>query len=209
MGDPVLLGECLLAFGLVAEDPPVRKAIWQEALAVTRRSGDRISTGWSHNNLSDSLLIEDDLEAARHHLEQARTIFREVGHPNPIPTENLGWVHLRQGNLDGANAAFTEALHKCELMRDRRIASYVILGLACNAAAQCEWERAARMLGFADAELQGYGGSWPQLEGTYREQMLTDLQRQLGTAFDRCYDSGRTGYRSDLINFALGQQKNS
>jgi predicted ATPase/DNA-binding SARP family transcriptional activator len=206
VGDPVLLGECLVALGLVG-DPPERKAIYQEALVVTRRSGDRIWTGWSHNNLGDALLIEGDLEAARQHLEQARAILDEVGYPSPQPVANLGWVHLRTGNLDAANAAFTEALHDSELVHLRLVASVAILGLACTAAAQRNWEQAACLLGFADGELQGYSESWPALERTYREQSLTDMERQLGSEFDRCYDSGRTGDRGDLIDYVLSQQR--
>jgi hypothetical protein len=53
VGDPVLLGELLTAFEL-AGDSVKRKAIYEDALAITRRSGDRINTGLSHNNLADS-----------------------------------------------------------------------------------------------------------------------------------------------------------
>jgi tetratricopeptide (TPR) repeat protein len=205
VGDPVLLGECLVGFGLVG-DPLKRRAIYQEALAVTRRSGDRINTGWSHNNLGDSLLADDDLEAARHHLERARAILQEVGAPSPLPVLNLGWVHLRQGDPDAADAAFTEALHGLEALQLRHDASAAILGLACSAAAQCHWQRAARLLGFADTELQDCGASWPAVERAHREEALPDVERQLGAEFDRHYDSGRAGDRSDLIDYALGQR---
>jgi hypothetical protein len=205
VGDPVLLGECLTGYGLVG-DPLERKAIYKEALAVTRRSGDRITTGWSHNNLGDSLLAEDDLLAARHHLEQARAILLEVGAPSPLPAMNLGWVYLRRGDPDAANAAFTEALHGLEALQLRHDASAAILGLACSAAARRDWERAARLLGFADTELQDCGASWPAVEHTYRGQALPDIERQLGAEFERYYDSGRASDRSDLIDYALGQR---
>jgi predicted ATPase/DNA-binding SARP family transcriptional activator len=204
-GDPVLLGECLLGFGQ-AGDSGARKAACEEALAVTRRSGDRIHSAWAHNNLGDQALVDDDLEAAQHHLEQARTIFRELGAPSALPVSNLGWVHLRRGHLAAADAAFTEALRESERHQLRRFASFAILGLACCAAAQRDWERAARLLGFADGELQDCGASWSAPERTYREQTLSDVERQPGSRFDRSYDSGRTSDRSDLIDFALRQQ---
>jgi predicted ATPase/DNA-binding SARP family transcriptional activator/Tfp pilus assembly protein PilF len=206
VGDPVLLGECLVAYGLVS-DPLERKNIYYEALAVTRRSGDRINTGWSHNNLGDSLLADDDLEAARQHFEKARVILREVGAPSLLPVVNLGWVHLRQGDLKAADDAFTEALHGLELLHFRRDTSVVLLGLACTAAAQRDWERAARLLGFADAELQNCGASWADPERTYREQSFTEVERQLGAGFDTHYDSGRAGDRGDLIDYALSQEQ--
>jgi len=83
----------------------------------------------------------------------------------------------------------------------------VILGLACTAAAQRDWERAARLLGFADGELQHCGASWSDPERTYREQSLTNMERQLNAEFDRHYDSGRAGDRGDLIDYALSQRQ--
>jgi predicted ATPase/DNA-binding SARP family transcriptional activator len=204
-GDPVLLGECLVVFGQ-AGDSRARKAAYEEALAVTRRSGDRVTSAWSHNNLGDVALVEDDLEAAQHHLEQARTIFRELGAPSPMPVCNLGWVHLRRGHLAAADAAFTEALHEFELHQLRRDASFAILGLACCAATQRDWERAACLLGFADGELQDCGASWSDPERAYRQQSFSDVERQPGSSFDRSYDSGRTSDRADLIDFALRQR---
>jgi hypothetical protein len=163
-----------------------------------------LGAAWSHNNLGAVLLITDDLEEARHHLEQAQTIFREVGAPSPMPGCNLGWIHLRQGDPTAANAAFVEALRDFELLHLHRDASLAIVGLACSAAARHEWERAACLLGLADAEKQNSGASWYDPERTYREQSLTSVGRRLGTEFDRCYDSGRAGDRGDLIDFALG-----
>lgn len=205
VGDPVLLGECLVALGGVASDPLERRVIFQEALAVTRRTGDRLMTGLAHGDFGNALLGEDDLEEARPHFEQAQAIFRELGTPLNTPTLNLGWIHLRCGNLDAADAAFTETLRQFEQCHDRIFGSPPLLALACSAAGRRDWERAARLLGFADGQLQACGAAWVDPERTYREQLLADVQRQLGTDFERCYDSGRVGDRSDLIDLALGQ----
>jgi hypothetical protein len=80
----------------------------------------------------------------------------------------------------------------------------VILALACSAAAEREWERAACLFGFADGELEDCGGSWYEPERTYREQSLAEVEGQLGAGFEACYDSGRVGERGDLIDLALG-----
>jgi len=203
LGDLVLLGECLVSYGTVVGDPQAQQAIYQEALAVTRRSGDRINTGWAHNNLANPLLAEKDSEAERYHLEQARAIFRELGAPQLVPVTNLGLGYLRQGNCRAADATFTEALHESEIIHDRRVASYVILGFAFSAAARREWERAACLFGFADTEFEDCGMSWGEEPELNRGRSLADVQRQLGDEFDRHYYSGRIGDRSDLIDFAL------
>ena len=203
VGDPLLLGECLVALGEATRDRP--GVIFEEALAVTRRSGDRLTGAIARCDLGYTLLIEEDLDAARRHLEQARDILREIGAPSSTPTTNLGWVQLRSGNPGAADAAFTETLRALERRQKRLFGSFSVLGLACSAAAQGEWVRAARLLGFADGQLQDCGAVWPEPERTYREQTLSDVQRQLGTDFDSRYDSGRTGDRSELIDLALGQ----
>jgi predicted ATPase/DNA-binding SARP family transcriptional activator len=205
VGDPVLLGDCLLAYGFFVSDPAERTAVYQEALAVTRRSGDRINTAWSHSDLGNWALVEDNLEAARQQFEQARAIFLEVGNPNPQQMVNLGWVYLRSGDPAAADAAFIDALNRFERLHLRHDASYAILALACSAAAQSDWERAARLLGFADAEHQDSGASWYDPERTYRREALAEIQHQLGPNFDRHYDSGRASERSNLIELALNQ----
>jgi hypothetical protein len=117
-----------------------------------------------------------------------------------MPVGNLGWVHLRRRKFGTANTTFTEALHGFELLHDRRLASYAILRPGVQRRGEREWERAAHLPGFADGESQDCGGSWPEPERTYRQQAFADIQRYLETGFDRCYDSGRAGERSDLID---------
>jgi predicted ATPase/DNA-binding SARP family transcriptional activator len=204
VGDPVLLGECLLALGEATNDRHESTVILEEALAVTRRSGDRLTGALAHCDLGYTHLIENDLEAARPHLEQSREMLHEIGAPSTSPASNLGWVYLCCGNLGAADATFTETLRILERRQKRLFGSFSVLGLACTAAARGEWVRAARLLGFADGQLQDCGAVWPEPERTYREQMLRDAQRHLGIDFERCYDSGRAGDRSELIELALG-----
>jgi len=204
-GDLVLLGECLRCRGACMADSPARKVVYQEALAVTYRAGDRLTTAWTHHDLGYLALVADDLEAARYHYERALEIFREVGHSNAVLGTYLGWVHLRTGNVDAADVAFTRSLRSQEAAGDHTDSRYLILALACIAAARGEWERAACLIGFADSEIEAGGPKWAELERTYRDEALADIRHQLGPRFGTYYDSGRTGDRGDLIYFALGQ----
>lgn len=201
----MLLGECLTTFAMFA-GPLADQAVCEEALAVTRRSGDRTNTAWSHNTLGLRALAADDLKTARQHFGQARAILREIGDLTPEPVADLGWVHLRSGDPAAADSDFAETLRGFAQLHDRLLASYAILALACSAAAQRDWERAARLLGFADHELHNCGRSWNEPEQTYRKQSLADAECHPATEFGRCYDSERADDRSDLIDFALRQQ---
>jgi len=212
VGDPGLLGECLVALGEglvvlggVTSDPLEGMVILQEALDVTRRTGDRLYTALAHGDIGSAFHIKGDLEAARHHLEQCEQIFQELGAPSNSPTVELGWIHLRCGNLDAADAAFTETLRVYERCHDRIFGSAPLLAFACSAAARRDWVRAARLLGFADRQLEDCGAAWTEPARTYRDELLADIQRQFGADFEGWYDSGRTSDRSELIDLALGE----
>jgi hypothetical protein len=134
-----------------------------------------------------------------------RAGWRSPDRASNSPTVELGWIHLRCGNLDAADAAFTETLRVFERCHDRIFGSAPLLAFACSAAARRDWVRAARLLGFADRQLEDCGAAWTEPQRTYRDQLLADIQRQFGADFEGSYDSGRTSDRSELIDLALGE----
>jgi hypothetical protein len=107
--DDALLGECLTTFAMFG-GPLADKAVSEEALAVTRRSGDRTNAAWSHNNLGLRALAADDLKTGRQHFGLARAILREIGDLTLEPVANLGWVHLRSGDPCAADSDFIQTL---------------------------------------------------------------------------------------------------
>jgi hypothetical protein len=68
---------------------------------------------------------------------------------------------------------------------------YASLGLACLAADQGDWRRAATLHGVAQAFLDRTGEPWQDLEASYRNQSLADVRAHLGDEqFDRAYAQG-------------------
>ncbi len=204
--DAVLLGECLLAAADCPIDPDwsLTRAVYTELLEVTNRSGDRIYAALAHNNFADRALRRDDLETARHHLEQAQGIFREIGKSEAVLESNLGWVRFGYDDLAGARATFAKAVQMAELHRSRRDCSYAILGLGCVAAARRDWERAARLFGFADAEAAGCGYIWLPPEKLYRDRWTGEAERALGPQrYASLHGSVRAMDRDSLVDFAL------
>jgi hypothetical protein len=64
-------------------------------------------------------------------------------------------------------------------------------------------ERAARLFGFADAELEACGQTWVEPERSYRQQGLGTIKRQLGWRAEILYDSGRVADREEIAALAL------
>ena len=183
LGDLVLLGECLLCYGQYLNNssrPSLTRAVYAELLKVTSSSGDRIYEALAHNNYGDWALIGGDLETARDHLERAQAICAEIGKFQPILASNLGWVRFGNGDLMVAQATFARAVQLAELHRVRRDGSFAILGLGCVAAARQDWERAARLFGFADTEQASCGSAWMPPEKTHRDRWAGETEHALG-----------------------------
>lgn len=213
LGDLVLLGECLLAYSAylhINSRPSLARAVYAEVLEVTSRSGDRIYEALAHNNYGDRALIAGDLETARDHLEQAQAIYAEIGKSEPILASNLGWVRFGYGDLTAAQATFARAVQMAELHRVRWYGSLAILGLGCVAAARQDWERAAKLFGFADGEQASCGAVWLPPEKTYRDRWAAETEHALGPQrFGSLHGSVQSIDRDSLIDFALGRSTSS
>jgi predicted ATPase/DNA-binding SARP family transcriptional activator len=204
VGDPVLLGECLIAYGLsTVEDFPLGQSVYTEAITVTRSSGDRTHLAWAHNNLANALLAQRDWTGARQHLDEATAILAEIGAPMATPLINLGWVHLHQGQFDTSLESFGQSLRiarRCQALYE---GAYALLGLGCAAAAESDYQRAGALLGFADSELQRCAPSWAEPERSYRQSALAHIAAHLGSGADAAYDSGRAADREEMLDAIL------
>jgi predicted ATPase/DNA-binding SARP family transcriptional activator len=204
VGDPVLLGSCLVGCGLnTMSDLDLCKSVYEEAITVTRRSGDRVHLAWSYNNLGNGLMAHGEMTAAREYFERALAIFAEIGVPDTIPLANLGFVCLQQGDLGAASAAFVQSVRGARRYHLAYESAYGWLGLACVSVAQQDHERAARLFGFADTELEACGQTWAEPDRSYREQGLGTVNRQLGWRADILYDSGRAADREEIAALVL------
>jgi tetratricopeptide (TPR) repeat protein len=204
VGDPVLLGRCLVDYLLGASaDLEFSRSIGQEAIEVTHHSGDRAYLGWAHNNLGNAMLAHEQWSEAREQFERARIILAEVGTPNPTPLINLGSISLNEQNFAQATNAFGQSLRICRRSGLRFESAYALLGLACTAIQVGESDHGVRLVGFADNELESCGQSWEEPERTYRLKALEHASAQLGAAFDTAYAAGRTDARDEMIDLAL------
>jgi predicted ATPase/class 3 adenylate cyclase len=182
LSDDVLLGTSLMeylhCYALI--DPAHAGPLFTEAIACTLRSGDHLVAGFLLNNASVHALRAGDIPTARAHLQQAAQAVQTIGGDDLHQSINMGWVLRQDHDPDGARSSFEKALRLSRRSGDRADVAYASLGLACLAADEGDWHRAAMLHGVAQAFLDRTGLPWEELETRYRRDSLDQVRAHLG-----------------------------
>jgi predicted ATPase/class 3 adenylate cyclase len=162
LGDDVLLGESLAMYLLCCKvvEPDRTGELFAEAISCAQRSGDRFLTYVLENNAGVHAMDEGDVPAARAHLERADEARQSIGSLFHNVQVNLGWVLREEGDTTNAGSMFEQALRAARRNGDRTGMGHANLGLACLAADQGDWHRAAVLHGAAQAFLDQTGEPW-------------------------------------------------
>ena len=206
LGDDVLLGTCLMGLQLALGDwdPARSDAVFEEGIACTVRSGDRLVEYILRNNHGVRALLHGDLLTARTEFEAAARSELASVHVSHHIGVNLGWVQRLEDDLDAAQATFAEALRVSRRIGDRPGVAYAMLGLACLASDHGERVRASQLHGAAQAALERCGEEWQAPEGGYREESMDHLRHMLGAAeFARGYADGTALSFDDAFRLAI------
>jgi predicted ATPase/class 3 adenylate cyclase len=208
LGDDVLLALALMKYLLASDliDPVRSEQLYTEAIACTQRSGDRLVSYGLHNNLGVHALRTGDIPTARAHLEQAAAIMPEIGEKSHHVIGNLGWVLRQENDPRGARANFEASVRMSLRNGERSGVAHSSLGLACVAADENDWHRAAELHGAAQAFLDRTGEPWQEPEARYRRESLDKLRAQLGAEqLDRAYGAGNVRGFDDALDLVLGR----
>jgi tetratricopeptide (TPR) repeat protein len=185
-GDPTVTALALTGLARLAlrsgNAPDIKEARWlcREALAVTDGTDDTIGRGNAMHVLGGNLA----------------TVSSEAG--------NLSMVERQAGNLDEAEALAREALEIDHRRGDHWAMPYKVSGLAAVATDRADWDRAATLVGAAEAMMEREGAEWPPDERPHYERMLTRLPRALGEPeFERIRAVGRAMSNDEAVAYAL------
>ena len=207
LGAAGLLIESLGALSYVcyrAGEPNRGLALGQEAVERARQLGDDVLLGQS---LAD-YLVSDALihPAARAYLQQAARAGPEIGGEHLDLSINMGWV-LRQDNDPGAaRASFHAVLRISRRNGDRSGIAYACLGLACLAADDGDWYRAAVLHDAAQAFLDRTGQPWEELEARYRQRSFSQLATHLSQQqLEQAHATGLTLSSGQALDLASGK----
>jgi predicted ATPase/DNA-binding SARP family transcriptional activator len=188
IGDPVLVGQALFGAAMShMNEPSEATGLYQQAVSVTARSGDRFFHYFALANLGLLSQQLGNLPAAQGYLEQAVDLGMELGYRDPLVMSTLGRVLTDQGLLSDAYDRLDAAVHFPQ--NSPYQSAGAVRGAAHFAVAVSEWHVAARLYGFADVLLGRSGhGAWGD-EPLY-EQDRTLLAGELGDVFQLEYEAG-------------------
>jgi hypothetical protein len=167
-GDDVLLGSSIMGYLLCLDvtDSDAAGQLYAEAIACTRRSGNRLIAHVLHNNAGVRALRAGDVAAARAHLVQAEQAGAEIGERSHVVPVNMGWVLRQEHDPQAAQATFQGGMRLSRRTGDRYGVAYCARAVAgsrgpvpggqhrrCPASS---WRRAVRrgVRPRADAELR-------------------------------------------------------
>jgi tetratricopeptide (TPR) repeat protein len=210
LGDDVLLARALMLCVHIIHPPAGSDAatagpLYAEAIACTERSGDLAVNSALHNNAGMYELGIGDIAAARAHLEASIRVAEMIARPHPTLSESLGEVLFAEHDLDGARAAFGDALRLARRIGQKWSAAEAILALARLAADTGGWYRAATLHGAAQALVDQTGFGWHPDEAELRQESLDQIAAALGDEqLTQAYTQGTVLSFDDAIDLALG-----
>jgi hypothetical protein len=114
-------------------------------------------------------------------------------------------VERQLGNLDRAEALALEALDIDFRRGDDLSIPWKVNGLAAVSTDRGEFDRAASLIGIADATMEAAGGAWPPDELIHYERTVSTLIEAMGlTEFERARTEGYAMSTPAAVEFALG-----
>lgn len=184
-----LLGEAavLNTLGMVAnnlEEFSTAQTVLERALAICQEVGDKSIEASVLNRLGIAADGMNDFMGARARYEQALARNREIGDFEQMMGNLYNLAHNadRQGNTALAEEQYRQVLL---LIRDPKTSpgtiAFSLKGLAITAQKRSLPERAARLLGASDAQLEILGATTPRDELGEYNQLQLDLNNALGT----------------------------
>ena len=197
----------LARLALRSHDTDAARRLCREALAVTEGTDDRSGRSSAMHVLGVAAQMAGDFLEARDVMRQRIALAREMGNLATVSIEcnNLSMVERQLGNINEAEALSREALDISYRRGDSFAIPWNLNGLAATATSQGEFDRAAALIGIADATMKASGGAWPPDELVHYEQTVAALIKAMGSAeFERMRAWGHSMTTPEGVNFALG-----
>jgi len=184
--DPTVVALALAGSARVALNDDVEEAVrlLREAVRVTDGTTDVEGRSSAMHVMAVALQMSGDLEGARAVMSERIEMGRQRGEDFVVWVEsaNLSMVERQLGNLARARSLSRDALEIVSKAGNDMAIPWVINGLAAVTAAQADYDRAARLLGMAEAMLGRAGGEWPPDERVQYEGTLAVLSGALAPA---------------------------
>jgi non-specific serine/threonine protein kinase len=210
--DPVLLGSALMTLGTEItrpEDDLDRAiALAEEAVRTLLTAGERGRTALSvaMSILGSAFRMRGDLDRAAVVLQEALQTSRDVGNIWIVGAVLLDLAQIALGRRDNgrATALLVECLAAAQQISDSRRIAECLEGFGELAAASGRAERAARLLGAAQAVRDAHGSTLQPVNRPIHASSLAAARQALGdAAFSDAWDAGRAMQLEHALEEAL------
>ena len=208
LDDAPMISQALGGLARVAlrTDVAEGRRLAREALAVSDGASDEPGRSNALHLLGVGAQIAGDLAEAREWMTQRLSLVRATRNEFLVASEasNLSMVERQLGNLDAAEALACEALDIGQRIGDEFTRPFAISGLAAIAKERGEFERAAILVGAAEAIMEAQQMAWPPDERPHYDRLLATLPEAMGAdAFDVARSRGRSMAASEAVDFAI------
>jgi tetratricopeptide (TPR) repeat protein len=187
-------------------DVAAARRLCREALARSEGAADPSGRSSAIHVLGVAAQMAGDLVEARGWMTERIALARTMGSFAGVSMEasNLSMVERQLGNLARADALAREALGIFSQREDEWAYPYGLNSLAAVAVDRGESERAATLIGAAEAMIEAQGAAWPPDERVHYERTVATLTQMDAEAFERARAAGRSMGSREAIDFALG-----
>jgi tetratricopeptide (TPR) repeat protein len=178
----------------------------EEALRLTRASGDISGIRWSLEDLADCADEDGDIARASELREEALTLARQSGDYHGIASilQTQGNLARAAGKVDRARELIGEGLSLMQQIGCQHCSAYYLGDLAFVAAAAADSERSVRLLGASEALRERTGIVTPTSKAKAIEKTLVQARHLLGeTAYEAAWSEGLAMSLRQATTYAL------
>ncbi len=196
IGDKERVGAALTLLGHVVlmQDPAAARDYYEEALALGRELGDKRRLANVLNGLAVLYQSQGDLDRAQALYEETLAIDRERREPEGLALDlvNIATVSIQRGSVDRVPEMLLEALEIADKAGFKRSVLIVLFHSIALATLLGEWERAARLYGWTEAQREETGLHREPTDELLLAPSLAQMQEALGMpAFHAAEAAGR------------------
>jgi hypothetical protein len=182
------------------------RPLLEESLAICRELGDKSRIVQSLISLAELAQVQGDNERARALSEDALTLARELEDMHRLidTLGRMGHAARQRGDYGRARGLYQERLALHQEVRNTRAIAQSLEDFAVLAGRQQQWERAAKLLGAAEAVCADLGTALPVAIAAEYWRTVSDARGTLGEeAFAAAWAEGRAMPLDGAITLAL------
>jgi len=212
LGDRSGVAAALRSLGVVPHhlgDYETAQTMLEESASISRELGDLATLCIALRNLADLMQDRRDYPRAARYYEESLEIARErqVAHDIAYNLRGLGNLARVQGQYVRAETNLRESLALLKPIQDRRCIPLTLEGMACITVGAGWAERAARLLGAAQAMQAKTGVPSPPSVAADYQRTVADARQALGSEqFDRAWSEGQAMSLDEAVDLALAEQ---